>query len=71
MIFSVLGFMAQRQQVPVSKVVESGMRLYRLVANSQLKHATFLSHRRQPDVCSFPISLDFTPPHLYCSVSFQ
>ena len=24
--------MAQKQQVPVSKVVESGMRLYRLVA---------------------------------------
>ena len=31
----------------------------------ELKHATFLSHRRTPEVYSFPILLVFTLPHLY------
>ena len=31
----------------------------------ELKHATFLSHRRTPEVYCFPILLVFTLPHLY------
>ena len=33
--------------------------------NRELKHVTFLSHGRTPEVYYFPILLVFTLPHLY------
>ena len=34
----------------------------------ELKHATFLSHGRTPEVCCFPILLVFTLPHIFKSL---
>ena len=39
--------------------------------NRELRHVTFTSHGRQREMCSFPLQLVSTLPHLYCQVSFD
>ena len=44
---------------------QSGFTYFRLDWFYNVKHATFLSHGRTPEMCCFSISLVFTLPHVY------